>query len=148
MDKVKIHAYYLQLVQDRIDAFSDRIEELGKDAENDAKSSAGDKHETGRSMLQLEQEKLGAKIAEYNEQLTYLKRINPEEKHAVVAVGSLVKLPAFWLFFGGALPKITMEGQPIFSVSVVAPIALQLLGKKAGDSIEVNGKLQQVESVS
>ena len=62
--KQKAHAYYLQLVQDRIDVFRDMIAALTEDSKNDAKGSAGDKHETGRAMIQLEREKLGIQLAE------------------------------------------------------------------------------------
>ena len=59
--KQKILEYYKQLVQDRIDVYKDMIESLSSDAQNDAKSSAGDKHETALSMMHLEQEKLNFK---------------------------------------------------------------------------------------
>jgi len=42
--KQKIHSYYLQMVQDRIDVFRDMISSLTEDSKNDAKGSAGDKH--------------------------------------------------------------------------------------------------------
>ena len=54
--KHKILAYYKQQTEDRIDAFRDMIAALTEDASNDAKGSAGDKHETALSMMQLEQE--------------------------------------------------------------------------------------------
>jgi hypothetical protein len=44
--QTKIHTHYLQLVQDRIDVFKDMIVALTEDSKNDAKGSAGDKHET------------------------------------------------------------------------------------------------------
>jgi acetone carboxylase gamma subunit len=50
--KQKIYQYYLQLVQDRID-FRDMIVALTEDSKNDAKGSAGDKHETALSMMHL-----------------------------------------------------------------------------------------------
>jgi hypothetical protein len=56
--KKKIYQYY-QLVQDRIDIFRDMIAAF-EDSKNDAKGSAGDKHETALSMMHLEQEKLNA----------------------------------------------------------------------------------------
>lgn len=56
--KEKTHLYYLQLVQDRIDVFRDMIAALTEDSKNDAKGSAGDKHETALSMMHIEQEKL------------------------------------------------------------------------------------------
>jgi hypothetical protein len=61
--KQKIYQYYLQLVQDRIDVFRDMIA-LTEDSKNDAKGSAGDKHETALSMMHIEQEKLNYKLRE------------------------------------------------------------------------------------
>jgi hypothetical protein len=59
--KQKIYQYYLQLVQDRIDVFRDMMP-LTEDSKNDAKGSAGDKHETALSMMHIEQEKLNYKL--------------------------------------------------------------------------------------
>ena len=55
--KEKILHHYKQLVQDKIDVFRDMISGLTEDSKNDAKGSAGDKHETALSMMHLEQEK-------------------------------------------------------------------------------------------
>ena len=60
--KQKIYNYYVQLVQDKIDAFRDMIAALMEDSKNDAKGSAGDKHETALSMMHIEQEKLKSKL--------------------------------------------------------------------------------------
>ena len=62
--KLKIHQQYLQLVQDKIDVFQDMIAALTEDSKNDAKGSAGDKHETALSMMHIEQEKLTQKLKE------------------------------------------------------------------------------------
>jgi hypothetical protein len=61
----KIYQYYLQLVQDRIDVFRDMIAALTEDSKNDAKGSAGDKHETALSMMHIEQEKLNYKLRKW-----------------------------------------------------------------------------------
>jgi hypothetical protein len=60
--KQKIYQYYLQLVQDRIDVF--RWLPRSRRTLNDAKGSAGDKHETALSMMHIEQEKLNYKLRE------------------------------------------------------------------------------------
>jgi hypothetical protein len=53
--KQKILFRYKEIIQDRIDVFQDMISGLTIDAQNDAKGSAGDKHETALSMMHLEQ---------------------------------------------------------------------------------------------
>ena len=54
--KEKVHAACLQLLTDKIKVIQDNLQGLTQGAENDNKSSAGDKHETARAMMQLEQE--------------------------------------------------------------------------------------------
>ncbi|MEY4433193.1 MAG: hypothetical protein RLZZ44_1327, partial [Bacteroidota bacterium] len=73
--KQKIHTHYLQLVQDRIDFFQDMIVALTEDSKNDAKGSAGDKHETALSMMHIEQEKINHKLAEVLDQKAVLDKI-------------------------------------------------------------------------
>ena len=52
---------YISNRKARIEA---RIAAVSEALEAESKSSAGDKHETGRAMLQLEREKLGHQLAE------------------------------------------------------------------------------------
>jgi hypothetical protein len=89
--KHKIYQYYLQLVQDRIDVFRDMIGALTEDSKNDAKGSAGDKHETALSMMHIEQEKLNNKLRELVLQKVILDKIDPVKIAQTVIVGSLVK---------------------------------------------------------
>jgi hypothetical protein len=66
---------------------------------NDAKSSAGDKHEVGVAMVQLEQEKLGKQVQIIEEQLTLLSRIDLSKNHVKISVGSLVHCENQWYYF-------------------------------------------------
>ena len=74
--KQKVLHQYLQIVNDRIDAFQDMITALTEDSKNDAKGSAGDKHETALSMMHIEQEKINKKLAEILEQRNILNKLN------------------------------------------------------------------------
>lgn len=136
--KQKVLAQHKQLVQDKIDVFRDRIAELALDAQNDAKSSAGDKHETALSMMQLEQEKLNVKLTEYLAQKTLLEKINPELTSERIALGSLVQANKMWLFLSAALPKITIDEKAIIAVSLQSPLGQVLLGQTVGFSFEIN----------
>lgn len=145
--KNKILNHYKQLVQDRIDAFQDMITALTDDAQNDAKSSAGDKHETALSMAHLEQEKLNHKLREILEQKNILDKIDASVVHQKTALGSLVQANGMLLFIATALPKITINGKTIFALSPQSPLGSQLMGKPVGFSTEVNGKIYLIESL-
>ena len=51
------------------------ITDINEATHTETKSSAGDKHETGRAMMQLEQEKLNKQLAEIKQQITEFNNI-------------------------------------------------------------------------
>lgn len=145
--KEELLQLHLQMLQDKIDAFQDRVEALSEDAKNDAKSSAGDKHETALSMMHIEQEKLSAKINEYITQQQELLRIDISRKSTVIGLGSLIQANDLWFFLSSALPKVNVNTLAIYSLSKLSPLGNLLLGKTIGDEVLVNNvkyKIQQV----
>ncbi len=145
--KNKIQQYYVRMLQDRIDVFRDMISGLTEDSKNDAKGSAGDKHETALSMMHLEQEKLNSKLSEVLGQKAVLERIDPGHSSDYVVLGSLVKANGFFLYLSLALPKINIEGINVIALSPQSPLGNKLMGKGVGYSFEINGTTYLVESV-
>ncbi len=135
--KNKILHHHQILLQDKIDVFRDMISGLTEDAQNDAKGSAGDKHETALSMMHLEQEKLNFKLQEILQQKAILDKIDPAVKHTKIALGSLVQANEIWLFVSAALPKIIIDDTTIIAVSPQSPLGSKLLGKEVGFQFEI-----------
>lgn len=135
-------------MQDKIDVFRDMISALTEDAQNDAKSSAGDKHETGLSMMHLEQEKLNVKLKECLEQKAILDRIDAKAVTNRVMLGSLVRLNHMDVFVSCALPKILMDGQPIFAISPQSPLGNLLLGQVTEKSLLFNNQTYLIKEIS
>jgi len=145
--KKQILLRYKEMLQDRIDVFQDMISGLTEDAQNDAKGSAGDKHETALSMMHLEQEKLNHKLSEIVIQKTIIDKIDASQNHKAVGLGSLVRAGGMLLFISAALPKISIDGQNIFALSPQSPLGSKLMGNQAGYSFDMNGKQYTIESV-
>jgi|SRR5690606_35173423 len=143
--KIKVLAYYRQQVQDKEDAFRDMIDALTEGAANDAKGSAGDKHETALSMMHLEQEKLNHKLKEILEQKSVLDKIEADMVSSKIILGSLVKANNMYLFLSTALPKIVVEGTTVFALSPQSPLGSKLLGSEKGDEVEVNNTKYIIE---
>jgi transcription elongation GreA/GreB family factor len=136
--KQKIKQHHLVLLQDKIDVYQDMISGLSNDAQNDAKGSAGDKHETALSMMHLEQEKLTNKLKETIALKEILEKIDVSKTTATIALGSYVKVNTMQLFISAALPKIVIDEITILSVSPQSPLGSQLMGKKQGEIVVVN----------
>ena len=145
--KQQILNHYKQLVQDRIDVFQDMISGLTDDAQNDAKGSAGDKHETALSMMHLEQEKLNQKLAEILEQKNVVDKIDADAIHNKIALGSLVQTNEMLFYISAALSKIQLENKTIIAVSPQSPLGSQLLGKSLGDEIVINTNRFQIKAI-
>ena len=137
--KQKIKQHHLVLLQDKIDVYQDMISGLSDDAQNDAKGSAGDKHETALSMMHLEQEKLTNKLKETIVLKEILEKIDDSKNLATIALGSYVTVNSMQLFISAALPKILIDEITILSVSPQSPLGSQLMGKKQHDIVVVNG---------
>ncbi len=145
--KLKIHQHYLQLVQDRIDVFKDMIVALTEDSKNDAKGSAGDKHETALSMMHIEQEKLNHKLKEVLAQKAVLDKIDSTTIAKTIIVGSLVQANGIYLYLSAALPKITVDGTTIIALSPQSPLGNKLMGNAVGFTFEINGTKYLIESI-
>ena len=123
------------------------ISDLAQDAQNDAKGSAGDKHETALSMMHLEQEKLNQKLAEIIEQKNVVDKIDADAIHTKIALGSLVQTNEMLFYISAALPKIQLENKTIIAVSSQSPLGSQLMGKSLGDEVEINNNRFQIKSI-
>ena len=145
--KQKTHQHYLQLVQDRIDVFKDMIVALTEDSKNDAKGSAGDKHETALSMMHIEQEKLNHKLKEVLGQKSILDKIDSTTIAKTIIVGSLVKANGIYLYLSVALPKIAVEGINVIALSPQSPLGNKLMGNEVGFSFEINVTKYLIEGI-
>ena len=145
--KERLLHHHQQLIQDKIDVFRDMISGLTEDAQNDAKGSAGDKHETALSMMHIEQEKLNHKLKEILDQKAILDKIDASANHTKIALGSLVKANGMLLFISAALPKITIDDKTIIAVSPQSPLGSKLMRNEVGFEFEINTTKFKIESV-
>lgn len=123
------------------------ISDLTQDAQNDAKGSAGDKHETALSMMHLEQEKLNQKLAEIIAQKNIMDKIDADAIHTKVVIGSLVQTNEMLFYISAALPKIQLENKTIIAVSPQSPLGSQLMGKSLGDEVVINTNRFQIKAI-
>jgi len=117
-----------------------RIDSLQQSLTSEAKSTAGDKHETGRAMIQLEIEKAGSQLKEIESQMLILNKIKTGITTQNISLGNIVITSIGSYFMSIGLGVITVENQPFYVVSLASPIGALLLGKQSGDNVIFNGK--------
>ena len=107
---------------------------------SETKSSAGDKHETGRAMIQLEREKLGQQLAELEKTQQLLSKVPKDRKAPTVGLGSLVITDAFMYYIAISAGEFKSKPKSIYCISAATPIGKLAFGKAVGDVFSFNGK--------
>lgn len=119
----------------RFKVVQETIADLQNSLQSETKNSAGDKHETGRAMLQLEREKAGNQLAEIQKLQEAFQKINSQSKHTRVALGSVVKTTQSHYFIAISAGEIVIDDTAFYAISPVTPIAQLLLSKQVGNEI-------------
>lgn len=145
--KQKIYNHCLQILNTKIEALNSALASATESANNETKSSAGDKHETARAMMQLEQEKLSKQLTELLEQKSELKKIDITKSSAQIAKGTLIQSDKGFLFLSIGLGKIVVDEKTVFAISPQSPLGKLLLGKKENDVVEMNGVKYSIQKL-
>ncbi|HEX5170201.1 MAG TPA: GreA/GreB family elongation factor [Cyclobacteriaceae bacterium] len=133
--KESLYNYCMQYVEERIARIQNEIDLQQEAANEETKSSAGDKYETGRAMAQLEIERNAAQLKEAEKLRSFLQSIVRESTSEVIIQGSLVTTSKGVFYIAISIGAITLHQQSYFIVSPDSPIGKLLLGKKVGETM-------------
>lgn len=134
-------------VNKRLKTVNDIISSNQKALQSETKSSAGDKHETGRAMLQLEMEKAGQQLSGIHQMKEILARIDILKKSEVAHLGSVIETNSANYFLAISAGQITVYGKVYFAISVSSPIGKLLLGKSENDELVFNNKKSIIKTI-
>ena len=147
MLKEALYRYCIEFVSKREAEIKEVIAGAQDAANNETKSSAGDKYETAREVMQQEINLNLARLNELSKLRATLEHITPSQTAAVVLPGSVVYTNngSFYISIGAG--KTVIDGTTYFYISAASPLGSQLLGKESGHSFELNGKHFVIEKV-
>jgi transcription elongation GreA/GreB family factor len=134
--KKALYKQCLNFVDVRLHTIQNAIKEVQESLSSETKSTAGDKHETGRAMLQLDREKLGQQLAGIQNLKQALQKINIETTSNKVSLGSLVYTTQHHYFIAISAGELPYNNDKFYAISFSTPIAKGLLTKQVGDSIQ------------
>lgn len=142
--KVKLLAKCTESVNGRIKDIEDGMRNAQSAANEETKSSAGDKYETGRAMMHLEKEKLAGQLTEVAKMKKALDLIDANKTNTTVGLGSLVCTAQARYYISASVGRLDLEGEMYFAISPASPVGRELFGKKEGDSFSFAGKLHKI----
>lgn len=148
LTKEQIHNACLEEVNGRIERLKTDLKEAQEAANEDSKSSMGDKYETGRAMAHLETEKYAGQLSTAREMKAVLEGFNPHKHREEASAGSLVRTSQGLFYLSVSLGQMKINGETVFAVSPVSPIGQVMQEKKTGDHFELNGRSYSIIKVS
>ncbi len=137
--KTKILEECKRIIDEKLHQLTSALNDITESSNSESKSSAGDKHETGKAMAHIEQEKLSKQLSEVKTQKNELNKIPLVTSASKITAGSLVETDNGLFFIAVSIGKIKVNSTEVFVVSPQSPIGLALLELK-GNSFELNAK--------
>lgn len=142
--KPLVHQHCLQLMAERMRLLEEGIKEAQLSAQSDTKSSAGDKHETGRAMAQIEVEKLTTALQHLRKMNTVLERMDGSTDKQRVALGAIIRTDLGTFYVSVPLGRVQVHGEDIWVISPEAPIFPALRDTPVGNVAYYSGKAYQL----
>ena len=137
----------IAIIEERIAECSNAMWNAQDAANNEEKSSAGDKYETSRTMSQLEKDMYAKQLYANRSDMAALTLIDCNKIYSSAQAGCFIQCENYSFFIAAGLGKLTYEKKNIFLLSPNAPLAKMLLKKKVGDFISFNNDETKVINI-
>ncbi len=142
----------LEFIDNRIKTIRDAIQETQASADQETKSSAGDKYETGLSMMQLDMEKQAEQLQEALRTRKALEQIRlideTGQSGSGIRPGNAIQTSQGNFYIAISAGQLKVNDTTYFAISAATPIGSKLIGMKAGESFTFNGKNYTISSVN
>ena len=148
VDKQELILKCQELINDRLLLIQQNMAFAQKSANEETKSSAGDKYETGRAIAQMERDKAAIQLSEALKLKKVIDQLNPGSKAKVVGLGSIVYTDQGVFFIAVSLGAIEIKNVNIISISPISPLGQKFIKQTAGDLVVFNDNKYSILEVS
>jgi uncharacterized protein involved in outer membrane biogenesis len=138
VEKSLIVAALKNTLNTRIENLESQILSVQNSANEETKSSAGDKYETGRAMAQNEIFRLKEQLEQFLNMKNELKNMDLDSTFETAQLGSLVETDKGSYLMSVGLGQIKTDFGNIMCISKEAPIFKNLLHLKKGEKLVFN----------
>lgn len=146
--KTKLHGFLSNLLNDKIIEMEKAIASAKESRDRDTKSSAGDKHETSRAMMQEEMDKQQMQLQSTLKLRSDLDRIEIERSNVQVGFGSFVKSDKGCFYISVGLGQVEMDGRKYFVISSASPIGALMMEKNVGETVVFQQRKYLIQEIA
>lgn len=145
--KAALYEACMRFILGRIETAETALAQAQEASNDDTKSSAGDKFETTREMMQQDISRNKKLLADATQQLALLKSLEAAPRAELVKNGSLVVTSQGIFYLAISAGQLTAAGKTAFGISAASPVGQLMIGKRVGDSFSFNQKAFEIKEI-
>jgi hypothetical protein len=134
-------------VDSRINTAKESMRYAQEAANEESKSSVGDKYETGRAMMQIESDKAAQQLDEAMKLKSILDGLPPDMSAEKVMLGSLVFTTTKKIFIAIGVGRLMLDENEFLVVAPGSPLGRALIGKKVKEKISFNNEMLTISQI-
>lgn len=144
--KKKVIQHCVDRIDERSAEIMNAIQQAEEAIQGETKSSAGDKYETSREMIQQDLDRYHKQLVQVKKDRIVLQKIELAARKEI-GLGAIVLTDSITYFIAVSLGQQAIEGINMMVISPLSPIGSLLLGHKVGDHILFNGTTQSIKAI-
>lgn len=145
--KFELQQQCKDLIKFRHDSILKTISDIEFSLKEESKSTSGDKHHTGRAMLQIDRENAGNQLREIEKVMHQLEKVDISNTSETIRLGSIVETNQAIFFMSISVGKLEFNNIIYLAVAPNSPIGMNLLGKTIGEQFSFNNNIYKIENV-
>lgn len=123
------------------------LESIEHSIHSESKSTAGDKHDTSRELMQQERNKAAQNLSNQLAMQKTLIQLRLLDANATIGFGSLIETQDHVIFIGLAIGKLNYLDREIVCISPLSPLARVLKGMHLGEVCTFNEVSYEVKQL-
>jgi hypothetical protein len=134
-------------VDSRIHTARESMQYAQEAANEESKSSVGDKYETGRAIMQIERDKAAEQLDEAIKLKNTVDGINLDASTEKVVLGSLIWTNTKNIFIAIGIGRLMLDEKEFLVVAPTSPLGRTLMGKKVKDQLTFNNEVLTISQI-
>jgi transcription elongation GreA/GreB family factor len=145
--KPALYEACMRFIAARIETAETALAQAQEASNDDTKSSAGDKFETTREMMQQDIFRNKKLLADAQQNLALLKSLVDVPAAEIVKNGSLVETSQGVFYVSVSAGQLSIDGKTAFAMSAASPVGQLMLGKRVGETFSFNQKEYKIIAI-
>jgi len=147
IEKSKFLSFLNDKIECKIRKANEYLESIQESIRSETKSTAGDKHDTTRELMQQERNKVAQNMSHQLLAQKIIIELRKSKSSKQIGFGSLIQTNSSWIYIGISIGKVIYRDQDVLCVSPVSPLARAFESKTENQEVDCNGVVYSIEKV-